>query len=126
MGCPRPTSCSRRWDCSSSAAVWDGSSGLVLDSGAGALWRSSPVCQRLVCSTRFSFIRSFCQCSKRLAQPEGTNMNTKTLTLLLQFAGLLHLGLLCAGLMMPRVVGLRIHLARLPSFIRRLFWVYYA
>jgi hypothetical protein len=53
-------------------------------------------------------------------------MNTSTLTLLLRFAGLLHLGLLCAGLMMPGVVGLRAHLAQLPSFIQRLFWVYYA
>ena len=53
-------------------------------------------------------------------------MNPSTLTILLRFAGILHLGLLCAGLMMPRVVGLRTHLATLPSFIRRLFWVYYA
>lgn len=53
-------------------------------------------------------------------------MNTSTLTLLLRFAGILHLGLLCAGLLMPGVVGLRAHLATLPSFIRRLFWVYYA
>ncbi len=53
-------------------------------------------------------------------------MSTSTLTLLLRFAGILHLGLLCAGLMMPGVVGLRTHLATLPSFIRRLFWVYYA
>src|SRR6266404_5347143 len=53
-------------------------------------------------------------------------MNANTLTLLLQLAGILHLGLLCAGLMMPGVVGLRTHLATLPSFIRRLFWVYYA
>jgi len=53
-------------------------------------------------------------------------MNTTTLTLLLQFAGILHLGLLCAGLMMPRVVGLRVHLATLPILLRRLFWVYYA
>ena len=53
-------------------------------------------------------------------------MNTSTLTLLLQIAGLLHLGLICAGLVMPRVVGLRAHLATLPDFIRRLFWVYYA
>ena len=28
--------------------------------------------------------------------------------------------------MMPRVVNLRAHLATLPSFIQRLFWVYYA
>jgi hypothetical protein len=53
-------------------------------------------------------------------------MNTNTLTLLLQVAGLLHLGLLCAGLWMPKVVGLREHLATLPGFIRRLFWVYYS
>jgi hypothetical protein len=53
-------------------------------------------------------------------------MNTSTLTLLLQFAGVLHLGLLCAGFMMPGVVNLRAHVAGLPNFIRRLFWVYYA
>jgi len=52
-------------------------------------------------------------------------INSSTLTLLLKLAGLLHLGLLCAGLLMPRVVGLRVHLATLPRFIRRLFWVYY-
>jgi hypothetical protein len=43
----------------------------------------------------------------------------------LQLAGLLHLGLLAAGLTMPHIVNLRSHLAVLPSFIRRLFWVYY-
>ena len=53
-------------------------------------------------------------------------MNTNTLTLLLRFAGLLHLGLLSAGLLMPGVVGLRGHLAKVPPFVRRLFWVYYA
>lgn len=53
-------------------------------------------------------------------------MNTSTLTLLLKLAGVLHLGLLCAGLLMPGVVQLRMHLITLPSFIRRLFWVYYA
>ncbi len=53
-------------------------------------------------------------------------MKTNILTLLLQFAGILHVGLLCAGLLMPGVVGLRAHLATLPRFIRRLFWVYYA
>ena len=47
------------------------------------------------------------------------------LTLLLQAAGVLHLGLMCAGLLMPRVVGMRTHLAGLPPFIRQLFWVYY-
>jgi len=53
-------------------------------------------------------------------------MNTNTLTLLLKIAGILHLGLLCAGLTMPSVVGLRAHLATLPTFVRRLFWVYYS
>jgi hypothetical protein len=53
-------------------------------------------------------------------------MNTHTLTVLLQLAGILHLGLICAGLLMPRVVHLRAHLVTLPAFIRRLFWVYYA
>lgn len=49
-------------------------------------------------------------------------MNT---TLLLQLAALTYLGLLAAGLLMPRVVGLREHLRPLPDFIRKLFWVYY-
>lgn len=48
------------------------------------------------------------------------------LTLALQIAGLLHLGLMCAGLLMPRVVNMRSHLATLPPFIRQLFWVYYS
>jgi hypothetical protein len=49
-----------------------------------------------------------------------------TLTLLLQIAGVLHLGLMGAGLLMPQVVGMRGHLAALPPFIRQLFWVYYS
>jgi hypothetical protein len=48
------------------------------------------------------------------------------LTLALQFAGLLHLGLIAAGALMPSVVNLRTNLTSLPPFIRRLFWVYYA
>jgi hypothetical protein len=44
---------------------------------------------------------------------------------MLQIAGLMHLGLLSAGLMMPRAVGLRAHLKTLPPFIERLYWVYY-
>ena len=48
------------------------------------------------------------------------------LTILLQIAGVLHLGLMGAGLLMPRVVRMRWHLATLPAFIRQLFWVYYA
>jgi len=47
------------------------------------------------------------------------------LAVLLQIAGVLHLGLMCAGLMMQRVVRMRWHLATLPPFIRQLFWVYY-
>ena len=51
---------------------------------------------------------------------------TINLTLLLQIAGVLHLGLMGAGLLMPRVVRMRVHLAALPPFIRQLFWVYYS
>jgi hypothetical protein len=47
------------------------------------------------------------------------------LTLALQIAGLMHLGLMCAGALMPRVVQMRLHLAALPPFIRQMFWVYY-
>lgn len=46
-------------------------------------------------------------------------------TLLLQLAALTHFGLLAAGLLMPRTVGLPAHLATLPPFIRQLFWTYY-
>lgn len=53
-------------------------------------------------------------------------MRTSTLTVLLQIAGILHLGLLCAGASMPRAVNLRAHVATLPKFIRQLFWVYYS
>jgi hypothetical protein len=48
------------------------------------------------------------------------------LTSLLQVAGVMHFGLMSAGLLMPRVVNLRAHLAGLPAFIRQLFWVYYS
>ncbi|HEX4998427.1 MAG TPA: hypothetical protein VFY29_09380 [Terriglobia bacterium] len=53
-------------------------------------------------------------------------MSVPTLTLCLQIAGVLHLGLIAAGASMPRAVELRRHVAGLPPFIRRLFWVYYA
>jgi hypothetical protein len=49
-----------------------------------------------------------------------------SLTLLLQVAGVMHLGLMSAGLLMPKVVNMRAHLAGLPAFIRQLFWVYYS
>jgi hypothetical protein len=48
------------------------------------------------------------------------------LPLLLQIAGILHLGLAAAGATMPRVVKLNEHLAGLPPFIRRLFYVYFS
>ncbi len=48
------------------------------------------------------------------------------LPLLLQIAGVLHLGLVVAGATMPRTVKLNEHLAGLPPFIRRLFYVYYS
>src|SRR5262249_52818584 len=53
-------------------------------------------------------------------------MNTSTLTVLLQIAALLHLGLLCAGASMPKAVNLRGHIATLPPFLRRLFLVYFS
>jgi hypothetical protein len=50
---------------------------------------------------------------------------TISLTVLLQVAGVMHVGLMCAGLLMPKVVNMGAHLAGLPAFIRQLFWVYY-
>ena len=47
------------------------------------------------------------------------------LELILQLAGLLQLGLIIPGSLMPGAVGLRKHVAVLPPFIRNLFWVYY-
>jgi hypothetical protein len=49
-----------------------------------------------------------------------------TLIVLLRIAAVLHLGLLAAGLMMPKVVGMHAHLGRMPPFIEQLFWTYYA
>jgi len=48
------------------------------------------------------------------------------LPLLLQIAGILHIGLAAAGATMPRVVKLNHHLAGQPPFIRRLFLVYFS
>jgi hypothetical protein len=53
-------------------------------------------------------------------------MRTLNLTWLLQIAGIMHLGLIGAGALMPRAVNLRSNIAVLPPFIRRLFWVYYS
>jgi hypothetical protein len=47
------------------------------------------------------------------------------LVIALQLAGLLHFGLIAAGVTMPKVIKLRESLAALPAFPRRLFWVYY-
>jgi hypothetical protein len=52
--------------------------------------------------------------------------NSFTLGQLVQGAAVLHLGLMAAGLMMPKVVNLKKHLKALPPFVRQLFWVYYA
>ena len=49
-----------------------------------------------------------------------------TLTLLLQIAAVLHIGLMCSSLLMPRVVRMHWHLYMLPPFIRQLFWMYYS
>ena len=52
-------------------------------------------------------------------------MKTIDLALMLKIAALMHVGLLWAGALMPRVVGLPKHTSSLPDFVRRLFWVYY-
>jgi hypothetical protein len=52
-------------------------------------------------------------------------LNPPLLIALLQIAALLHVGLLWAGLSMPKAVSLNSHLAQVPVFIRRLFYVYY-
>lgn len=44
---------------------------------------------------------------------------------MLKLASFSYLGLVFAGLLMPRCVELPRHLAPLPPFIRQLFWVYY-
>src|SRR5262245_49631901 len=61
----------------------------------------------------------------RWAQSERKESMKIHLPLLLQLAGVMHLGLFVAGMTMPGVVKMRTHLAALPVFIRRLFWVYY-
>jgi hypothetical protein len=45
--------------------------------------------------------------------------------LILKLSAFSYLGLVTAGLLMPRVVGLRQHIGTLPAFVRQLFWVYY-
>jgi hypothetical protein len=53
-------------------------------------------------------------------------MKTSLLVTLLQIAALLHAALIYVGASMPRAVHLRAHLAALPVFIRRLFFVYFS
>jgi hypothetical protein len=53
-------------------------------------------------------------------------MHPPNLILLLQIAGVLHLSLIVANAQMPKTVDLRLHIAPLPTFIRQMFWVYYA
>lgn len=45
--------------------------------------------------------------------------------LILKLSALTYAGLIAAGLLMPRIVGLPRHVAALPKFIHQLFWVYY-
>src|SRR5262249_23587248 len=96
---------------------------MVAEDGPLSSWSQAP--RPSGCSIRCSFEMSSCRCSRHLA-PAERDMNTTTLTSLLQIAGILHLGLLAAGLTMPRVVDLEKHLKPLPKFIRQLFWVYYS
>ena len=49
-----------------------------------------------------------------------------TLATFLKLAAIAYPGILCAGAAMPKAVDLRAHLQRVPEFIQRLFWVYYA
>jgi len=44
--------------------------------------------------------------------------------LLLQAGGLLHFGILIASTLVPRTLNWSGHLAKLPPFLRQLFWVY--
>ena len=53
-------------------------------------------------------------------------MKSQTLTHLVQLGGLAHLGLICAGLALPRIANFRQHTQTLPVFLRKLFWVYYS
>ena len=48
-----------------------------------------------------------------------------TSVLILKLAAVAHLGLIAAGSLMPRTVGLWRHVAILPDFERHLFKVYY-
>jgi hypothetical protein len=53
-------------------------------------------------------------------------MKISMLTTLLQIAGILHIGLLCAGASMPKAVNFRGHIGALPPFLRQLFLVYFS
>lgn len=53
-------------------------------------------------------------------------MNSAYLIIALRAAGIMYIGLFCAGIAMPRAVQLHHHVSTLPIFVRRLFWVYYS
>src|SRR5262245_33407426 len=137
MACPPRISSSRDWPSRLSeappgvASAWGEES-----SAASTPWSSLPD-QRSGFSLPSLSVTSSCRCFTRSAQPERPSMNimhlinpnltlnASTVVLLLQLAAVLHLGLLWAGLSMPRAVGLGGHLAPLPAFVRHLFYVYY-
>lgn len=54
------------------------------------------------------------------------NPTHEQLVLILKVAALAHLGILVAGLLAPRIVGVADHLRPLPAMIRHMFQVYYA
>src|SRR6267143_472315 len=125
MGCRLAISCCKVAECCSNepsrAGVWARAAARL----AGYSLSPLPRFPRSGFSIRRSSSTSFCQCFTLLAQNKGNHMNTKTLTVLLQIAALLHIGLICAGASMPKAVNLRGHLTVLPPFIRQLFFIYY-
>src|SRR5678815_733608 len=102
-----------------SHGAWD----WAADGAGGCLRCSSSPAPPSGCFRHDSSNTSSCRCSQSSARCEAM---TIPLIRLLQIAGVLHLGLMAAGLMMPGVVNMRAHLAGLPAFVRQLFWVYYS
>src|SRR5262249_32651495 len=98
--------------------------GLVSEAGCSRC--SAREVQHFGCFIHLSSVTSSCPCSERWVPSERLAMNSTILTKALEIAGVLHLGLICAGLSMPKAVDLRRHLVGLPCFVRRLFLVYYS
>ena len=104
--------------------------------GAGVLFEkrlNNPLVKRLftiVVAGAFAATHSRTFCSPR-ADPVlcgiGNRGRTGDMTsvLILKLAAVAHLGLIAAGSLMPRTVGLWRHVAILPDFERHLFKVYY-